>query len=173
MKSIVTIMLIFLGFLSFSATAGALYVDVSLVRTTMKIEGEKLNPFLARYKLGYQLSNQLAIEAQFAKSAKEDDLNNLDVDVDEFNGYYVRYSGDSAYNGVTLYFIAGVSTTKLKWTRDGNSNSETFEDFSYGIGAEEHSEAIKNMVYTFEYMKYYDSNDLDVSGISLGIRYNF
>lgn len=139
----------------------------------MKIAGEKLNPFLARYKLGYQVSNQLAVEVQFANSAKEDDINNLDLDVDKFNGIYVRYAGESAYNGVTLYFIAGSSKTKLKWTRDGVSDSETFEDFSYGIGAEEHSNSIKNMLYTFEYIKYYDSNDLDLSGISLGVRYNF
>jgi len=173
MKYIANVILIVLGLMTFSASAGSLYTDVSLVRTTMKIEGEKLNPFLARYKLGYQITNQLAVEAQLANSAKEDDINNLDVDVDKFTGLYVRYSGDSDYNGVTMYFIAGSSTTKLKWTRNGISDSETFEDFSYGIGAEERSGSIQNMLYTFEYIKYYDSNDLDLSGISLGVRYNF
>jgi hypothetical protein len=120
----------------------------------------------------YQFARSFALEGQFGAAINDDKMGGVAVEVDKMTGVFVRIGGSNNYNGVRLYLLAGRTTTELKTDPVGSGETE-FEGSAWGIGAEEFSRSIKNMAYVFEYTRLYDDDDAEITGISLGVRYNF
>ena len=151
----------------------AYYTDVSLEYQNIGIAGITLNPYTARFKVGASVSHNFAIEATYAGAVNDDAVNNLKLEVDQQTSLHIRYQGASSYNGLTLYLLLGQSWTTIKTSGPNAVPEEDYKDLSWGIGAEDFSRSVKNLYYSFQYTRYYENDDLTISGISLGLRYNF
>ena len=153
-------------------SATSLYTDVGISRTEVKVASEKFHPLMWRLKLGYDITDTISVEGHFGTNAKDDSAENLKLEIDQFYALYARYTTKGNYNGIRMYFLLGQSKTKLKLT-NGDLKDDEFEDLTWGVGIQEASDKIRSLVYTLEYVNFYDDSDLTMSGISLGLRFNF
>ncbi|WP_455221737.1 hypothetical protein, partial [Kaarinaea lacus] len=55
--------------------AAAYYSDVSVEYLNVKVDDNKLHPWNARLKLGARFSRELALEAHYATSIQDDEIN--------------------------------------------------------------------------------------------------
>lgn len=154
------------------AFAGNLYSNYTIAQTTINSGGSEVKPYIGTIKLGYQFAKSFALEGQYGSGVSDDKTNGTTVEVDKLTAVYLRIGGNSSYNGVRLYLLAGKSKTELK-TQPQSSGDTEFEGTAWGIGAEEFSQRVKNMAYVFEYIRLYDDSDAEITGLSLGLRYNF
>ena len=151
----------------------AFYTDLSVEYQNVKIEGQKLNPLTARIKLGVPYSRELGVEASYAGSIRDDEVNGLKLESEETMGLYARYNSPDAYGGMTIYLIAGYAWTTIKTSGLYAIPEQDFESFSWGAGIEERSKGARSMRYTFQFTRYYDNDGLTIDGFSLGLRYDF
>lgn len=149
------------------------YAHFTATQVELKSDIAKAKPYVAAVKLGYRFSETLSLEAQFGTSASDDDFNGGKVEVDKLAAVFLRMGGQSSYNGVRLYLLLGASKTEVKYSDVAVEGEGTLEGMAWGIGAEEFSKSVKNLGYLLEYIQYSDEDDTKVTGISLGLRYNF
>jgi len=151
----------------------AFYTDVSVEYQNVKVEGTKLNPLTARIKLGAPFSREVGVEASYATSIREDEVNGLKLESEEIMGLYARYNSPDAYAGMTVFLVAGYAWTTIKTSGLYAIPEQDFEGFSWGAGIEERAKGARSMRYTFQYTRYYDNDGLSIDGLSLGLRYDF
>lgn len=151
----------------------AFYSDLSVEYLNVEVDGSKLHPWNGRLKLGKPFSQELALEAHYASSFENDEINGLNLEVNENIGVYARYQSPDAYSGMVIYLLAGYAWTTIETSGAYAIPDQEFESFSWGIGVEDRSQALRNMGYSFQYTRYYDNDGLKVEGFSLGIRYDF
>jgi hypothetical protein len=152
--------------------AGNLYSNFMISQVKIDRKGAEVKPMTGSLKIGYQFAKSFALEGYYGTGISDDSVNGTTVEVDKETAVFLRIGGNSSYNGVRLYLLAGQTKTELK-TDPANSGDTEFKGGAWGIGAEEFSRKIKNMAYVFEYIRYYSGSDADITGISLGLRYNF
>lgn len=155
------------------ATAFTLYADLDYMYHDIDVGGTELNPSSVSLKLGVPVTKNVAVEVVYASGIEDDKVNALTLEVNEIVGAYFRFHSTMYGRGTHVYLLAGQAYTTITTTINNVENEEDFEDFSWAIGAEEESRAIKKFYYTFEYNRYYDDDSLNVTGISLGIKYEF
>lgn len=153
--------------------AQSFYSDVTLTQLTMELGDEKVKPYVGTVRLGYQLARGLALEGHYGTGANSEDFGAGKIEVDNVTGLFVRLGGQSSYNGVRLYLLAGRTKVKIKYKDVAVAGEDTFDGNAWGIGAEEYSRSVKNMAYVLEYVHYNDAHDANISGITLGVRYDF
>ncbi|WP_455209526.1 outer membrane beta-barrel protein [Kaarinaea lacus] len=151
----------------------AYYTDLSVEYLNVDVDGKKLHPWNGKFKLGIPLSRELALEAHYATSIQDDDINGLKLEVSENKAVYARYQSSDSYSGMIIYLIAGYAWTTIETSGLYSIPEQDFESFSWGIGIEERSLTVRNMGYSFQYSRYYDNDGLTVEGFSLGVRYDF
>ena len=151
----------------------AFYTDLSVEYQNMEIEGQKLNPLTARIKLGAPFSRELGVEASYATSIRDDEINGLKLESEETMGLYARYNSPDAFGGMTVFLLAGYAWTTIKTSGLYAIPEQDFESFSWGAGVEERSRGARNLRYTFQFTRYYDNDGLTIDGFSLGLRYDF
>ena len=151
----------------------AYYTDVSVEYQNMDIEGQTLNPLTARIKLGMPFSREVGIEASYAGSIRDDEVNGLKLESEEIMGVYGRYNSPDAFGGMTVFLLAGYAWTTIKTSGLYAIPEQKFESFSWGAGIEERSRGARSLKYTFQFTRYYDNDGLTIDGYSLGLRYDF
>lgn len=165
--------LVFLSALAWfpAAHAGDYYaaVDASINRIT--IASTDFSPRLARIRAGYEFS-KYAVELQYAAGASEDAVNQLTVEVDQQIGAYFRVNY-GLNPKAKIYLSLGVAQTSINRTLSGVTESDDYQDLSYNIGIEDYYPWVRDLRIVLEYSEYYKDNDLEIKGLSLGIRYNF
>lgn len=149
------------------------YTDVSFVYHTVETAGKTLNPHGAKLKLGLPVTHNFAIEASYAASVNDDEVNALKLEIARQTSVHLRYQGASSENGMTVFLLLGQSWTTMKTSGANALPDQDYRDLSWGIGVEDFAQGIKNLYYSFQYTRDYDDDKLTVSGISLGLRYTF
>ena len=168
-----TLLLFFFYIYATPVFAFSMYADASYMYHSIDTGGVELNPYTAKLKFGVPITKTMSIEAVYASAAGGDKVNGLEVEIDEILAAYVRFYSSMKGGGTHISLFVGQANTTLVTSGSGSVGSEDFQDLSWGIGAEEESKAIKNLFYILEYPRYYDDDDLTVSGTSLGVKYNF
>jgi hypothetical protein len=153
--------------------AAAYYSGVAVEYLNVNVDGSKFHPWNAMLKLGSRFSQDLAVEAHYATSIQDDDINGLNLDVKENIGVYGRYQSADSFSGMVVYFLAGYAWTTIETAGTYAIPDQDYESFSWGIGIEDRSQAARRMAYTFQYTSYYNNDGLQVDGFSLGARYDF
>ena len=122
-------------------------------------------------RLGSHLNENFSGEVRVALGVGDDTISNgftdVDVELNSLIGGYLRV-GAPIGNNFHPYAIVGFTRTELEFSADGfgsDSGSET--DISYGLGVD--LDLDRNISLNVEYMNYYDDDDFEVSGFSIGI----
>ncbi|KGD63671.1 hypothetical protein Y5S_03094 [Alcanivorax nanhaiticus] len=138
---------------------------------TLKIDAATLNA-------GLELTEFFAIEARGGVGLDEDSQGIADFELDHLYGGYLKL-GLPISETVRPYVIGGYTKAKGTVSVDGDiagvsysySDSENFEDESYGAGLD--MNITDTLGANLEYMRYIDTDEEEISGISVGLRSAF
>ena len=148
-----------------------IYTDIDVMYNQVKVNNGKFNPWSGKIKLGYNITKNWAVEGQYGTSFKDDTDQGVTLELKQVMGAYVRWGSDM-HNNVRLYILLGQGRSVVEYT-GSEKHEDTLDGFSWAIGAEERSSTFKTMSYTVEYTSYYHKSGQDVSGLSLGLRFDF
>ena len=122
-------------------------------------------------RLGTMINENIGGEVRVSLGIGDDsvDAYGLDVDV-ELNsliGGYLR-AGVPVAEGFYPYAVLGFTRSELEISnRYLGSESDSETDISYGFGVDMSLD--RNLSLNVEYMNYYDKDDVEISGFSIGI----
>lgn len=119
---------------------------------------------------GYQLNDNLAIEARLGEGVNDDSIYGVKLELKEFYGAYFKVGMPTSI-GLYPYVIAGGTHGKLEASYHGYHDSASKTDLSYGAGADYHFDS--KWSAGVEYMKYLDTDGIDFTGVTLGVNYKF
>ena len=153
------------------ANAGEIYMGIDGTRDRIRIANADFRPVVSKLRLGYQFS-KYAFELHYGQGAKEGEENQLKVAVDQQAALYFRVNLNINMHA-KLYLMAGAAQTNINVTGPLGTGPDQYSDFSYALGIEDYFPGVKAMRLLLEYAVLYEDKDLDISGLSLGVRYNF
>lgn len=138
---------------------------------TLKIDAATVNA-------GFEFSDFIALEARGGVGLDEDSQGIADFELDHLYGGYLKL-GAPISDTVRPYVIGGYTKAKGTVSADGEvagvtysfSDSENFEDESYGAGLD--LNITDTLGANLEYMRYIDTDEEEISGISVGLRSAF
>ncbi|WP_101757998.1 porin family protein [Oceanicoccus sp. KOV_DT_Chl] len=125
-------------------------------------------------KYGRRINNTFSVEGRLGYGVSDGSVEVLGVDVDieldKFAGIYTtaRLTTDSAFKP---YAIIGATYVESSASVVGVTIEGDETGLSYGAGVELHIH--QDAVINLEYMSYLDKGDIEISGISLGINFQF
>ena len=159
--------------LSYSSGAGAgAYIALAPSLTKIKTPSASTRPSLADFRLGYDIPNH-QLELAIMTSTKDDQLNQLAIDIPSVTSVFYRYLPDSK-SDVKFHLILGASQIDVDSSYpDIPDSTDQFDGFSYGFGMEEAFRSIPNLKMKFDWISLYDGDQISISTISLGLRYEF
>ena len=159
--------------LFYSSSAGA-GIFIALAPSLAKIDtpSASTRPVLADFRLGYEIPHH-QFELAIMTSIKDDQLNQLTVDIPSVKSVFYRYI-ESPNSDVKFYLILGASQIEVESSYPTFPDStDHFDGFSYGIGLEESFHSIPGLKLKFDWISLYDGDQININATSLGIRYEF
>jgi len=173
MKLLGKLLLFIFAIMAVGQASAQVYTNVTATQVTLDSDAGKTKPLAAMVKVGYPLAQGLAVELQYGTNASDDSLAGGKVEIDKMTALLLRLGGETTYNGVRMYLLLGTSKTEVKYSGVTTPGATELQGTTWGIGLEEYSQSVKNMAYVLEYVRYADDKDTKVTGIGLGVRYNF
>lgn len=151
---------------------GQLYAGALVSQFTLDVDGasERPRPLGVVGRLGYFLTDQIALEARAGTGFEKDRVGGVNTELDRLYGGYLLGLlplGESS----ALYWVAGYSDAKVAFSGGGVSEKASQDGFSYGAGFDFF--ASDGIGLSAEYIRYLDKDDYDLYAISLGMRYSF
>lgn len=151
------------------------YVEVGYSRLSLKSDfGVKSSPSVIDTTLGYRINPNVAVEATLGVGAGKDELSyngvgtGYQVKAGVNLGVFVR-PGVELTDGVELFGRLGWQRTRATVSLGGESESESYNDFAYGLGVN------VNLTKT-SYLQASWTNRLSKDGLTvkgLGIAYGY
>ncbi|MES0327886.1 MAG: hypothetical protein ABUK13_06825 [Gammaproteobacteria bacterium] len=159
--------------LFFSSSAGAgIFIALAPSLTKIDTPSASTRPLLADFRLGYEIPHH-QFELAIMSSIKDDQLNQLTVDIPTVTSVFYRYFANSN-SGIKFHLILGVSQIEVESSYPTFPDStDHFDGFSYGIGLEESFHSIPGLKLKFDWISLYDGDQININATSLGIRYEF
>lgn len=148
------------------------YVGGSALFVDAKAEGSEDASLMAiGGRLGTQLNENFSGEVRVALGVGDDTVRygiaEYDVELNSMIGGYLRVGAPIGAN-FHPYAIVGFTRTELEYSQNFlGDGSESDTDLSYGLGVD--LDLDRNLSLNVEYMNYYDDDDIEVSGFSIGI----
>jgi len=146
----------------------SLYIEANLAETKVKTPGGEYKFSMSGFKLGYYLSHKVAVELQYMKGLGEDGI----AEITNVTSLYLRIGTDARKN-FRSYILLGQSNVSLNFTSGTSSITESLEDFSWVIGAEERLRRWPLFFLNAEFVRHYDHDGGTINSASLGLRYEF
>lgn len=148
------------------AEVGDTYTGFQFGNSDVSFNGESdIDLDLALLQFGVWVSDDIALEVRTARSSNEDTIQGIDYEIESIYGMYGLYHFHFS-EVASLYAAAGLSRATLKGSVPGNSEQQDESSISYGIGA-------KFSVFSIEFMRYMEIDEMEVDVVSVGIQYTF
>jgi hypothetical protein len=164
--------LLLLSLFSSSQASAEIFMAISPALIKIDAPTGSTRPVLIDYRLGYATPEHL-FELAIMSSIKEDNLNQLTVDVPSVLSVFYRYS---AYpkDRLKVHLILGASQIEVESTYPGvTDNQDSFDGVSFGLGFEEGFKTIPDLKVKFDWIQLYRGDQLNINLMSLGLRYDF
>lgn len=148
------------------------YVEADVSRTTVDVMASQFHPILPRIKVGLAIYDGILLEAQYSGSG-DDTVGNTNIGIDEITAAYLRLDTPVRSN-MRMYVLLGSAETKLNVRGSGGATAGTdaYKDFSWGIGIEDRVWSRHNLL-TLEYTEYYNHDEVVISAVSLGFKFEY
>jgi opacity protein-like surface antigen len=153
--------------------ASDFYTNIAVEMAMIDDAGSESKPFVGVLKLGYEFADNFALEIKYGVGIDGDEIDNQTIEVDSLGAAFLRIGSGSAYSNVRLYLLAGYSQTELSVDGASPADSDKFDGFAWGVGAEEFLQSVPKLAFVAEYYSYYNRSDVSINAASLGFRYKF
>ena len=161
--------------LSFSVNslADTAYIGADYVLADIDIYNENAKPSMTAIRLGVS-NNNIAFEAQYLLSTSTDNIYRMEFDLEESKGLYMVFQSEDMQGfhfDVSLgYAINELTVTGPTETYNG---TDEYKGFSWGASIQQKIPYMDNMKIRLGYQSYFKNSDLDITGIALGLTYQF
>lgn len=118
------------------------------------------------YKLGFQASQNLAVEARLGTGLFDDSMGGWTYEIDNYAGVYAKLLMPLNHQ-FSVYGIGGYSHAEGKVHQRHYMDSWSESDFSVGLGLDMH--LARNVSASFEWLNLVDDVDL----LSFGVSFSF
>ncbi len=143
----------------------ALFVDVDFDDVNQKAS---LTGVTGR--LGSMVNDNIGGEVRVSLGVGDDSIFSgileTDVELNSMIGGYFRAGGPVGQNFFP-YAVVGFTRAELEYSSNWNRDDDSNTDVSFGFGADVSLD--RNLSLNVEYMNYYDKDDVEISGFSIGI----
>jgi len=158
---------------SFNCLADSPYIGVDYILTDIDIAGENAKPSMTALRAGVS-NNNIAFEAQYLIANNTDDIYSMVFDLEESKALYVVLQSDTI-EGFRLDVSLGYAINDLTVTGPENTYNGTSEysGFSWGISIQQQIPYFEQAQVRLGYQSFYKDSDLDITGIALGVTYQF
>jgi len=148
------------------------YIETDVTRSSVKVASTEFNPLLPRLKLGFIITPQIMLEAHYAGNG-DDTVANTILAVENISAAYLRLDS-GIRSDIRMYVLLGSAETRIKTSNASGAvgNTDTYSDFSWGLGLEERVWS-KHTLLTLEYSEYYNHDDVIISAVSLGFKFEY
>ena len=155
-----------------AADSNWFYLEADATRATVTVAKTDFKPVLPRYKLGVFITQGFLLEAQYTGSG-DDTVDNSNVEIENISAAYLRLDS-GIRSSMRMYVLLGSAETKLnvKGSGGATAGTDTYKDFSWGIGIEDRTWS-KHTLLTLEYTEYFKSDDVIISAVSLGFKFEY
>jgi opacity protein-like surface antigen len=149
-----------------------IYVGGGLTDTTFEIDGVSgdASPTALFARIGYQINEYIAAEARLGGGLDSDKFHGIKTEIEDFYGAYAKV-GVPTTVGLYPYALVGLTHGELKASYGGYSDKQDDSDVSFGIGVDYWFDS--NFSIGVEYMKYLETSDYKITGLSIGGNYKF
>ena len=153
--------------------------------TDAEFQGEQLefDPTALVWRAGHGVVDNFAVEGRLGFGLSDDSVTRpingnagtIEAEIDQFFGIYgVGYLPIN--DTFSVYGLAGITSGELTATGKVNGTTVAEEsdddtDFSYGVGAE--LGLTEDISGYAEWVSYFDEDDYDITGVTVGAKYSF
>ena len=167
MKSALKVAVIAVGLSTFAATTAQAHIGPYAGAMISRAEIDHTDLSTLGYKLGFQASPNLAVEARLGTGLSDDSINGWNYEIDNYVGAYAKLILPMNAQ-FSVYAIGGYARAEGKtYTRTSPVNAWTEHDFSAGLGLDMH--LAPNMSASMEWMNLVEDVDL----LSFGVSFSF
>ena len=124
-------------------------------------------------RAGYNLNDFISAEVRGGFGVGQEDSvagSGVDFELEDFYSALVVVKAPS-HTSVTPYLVAGFTRAEFKASSNWGNDTETENDFTYGIGAD--VELTETIALNAEWISYISKGDVEFSGPSLGVSMAF
>jgi len=148
------------------------YVEPQVSSDKLKVNSGKFNLVASGFKAGFYMIPKLSFEVLIAKGSREDQINDLTVQLKSRSSYFVRWGSDY-HRPIRAYLSLGQTNLQVKYTGPLSETTDKLSDLAWAVGAEERIRAIPGSFFNLEYVRHFSNIDQIYSSISMGLRYEF
>jgi opacity protein-like surface antigen len=147
------------------------YVGGSFVRSDFEVSGESLDLNVLDLRLGVDMVKWLHIEGRVGFGLNDKSIGGIEVSINRLLGIYGVFS----YPNRSLfrpYLVAGFTYAEVELLIPGIARGDDSEtDVSFGAGID--VQVSDGLDVFLEYMQYIDQDPIEISGIALGLKFDF
>ena len=171
MKGIVVLLTIFVlggsSIANATASEGAdSYIGFQFGNSDVSVDGaSELDLDLALFQLGVWINDEISLEVRTGSGSNDETVQGVDFEIEALYGLYGLYHVHFS-DLASVYGAVGLSRLTLKASGAGGSVQEDENGLSYGVGA-------KLSVFSIEFMRYLDTNEVEADVVSVGLQYTF
>ncbi|GAA0810887.1 hypothetical protein GCM10009111_02560 [Colwellia asteriadis] len=149
------------------------YIGIDYMLTDIDVGGENIQPAIMGLRAGVS-NNNIAFEAQYLLSSKTDNSNRIKFDLEESKALYVVLQSDTM-QGFRFDVSLGYAMNDLAVTGPAETynGTEEYSGFSWGVSLIQQLPYIENAQVRLGYQSLYKDSDLEITGIALGLTYQF
>ncbi|MCJ8318440.1 MAG: hypothetical protein MJK12_02330 [Colwellia sp.] len=168
-----TFLTLFLSILSYHCQADSTYFGIDYVLTNIEVADEIAKPNASVIRAGVS-NNNMAFEIQYLLTNDTDNIYRMEFDIERSVGLYFVMQSDIE-NGFGLDISLGYAMTDM--TVSGPEETYNGEDhyngFSWGVAIHQQIPYLKQTNIRLAYQSLYKKSGIEITGIYLGLTYEF
>lgn len=152
------------------------------VYTQIKASGEEFSPPLFQLKADIEFTggnmDGIGLQGMIAVPMSDDEANGMTLEVTQQSGIYVTLTNpDTQPEDLKVSILLGYASTEIETLLPSlgaeAKHQDTYSDFSWGFSLQDQIVDGKPFYWTLDFLRYYQSDDLRVDGLGLGVTYAF
>ena len=170
MKNLIPLLILTFSFQSLADTP---YLGVDYMLSEVEIGNEAAKPAATFLRAGVS-KNNMAFEAQYLVSNKDDNVYNVNFDIDKSIGlYFVMQS--NLHSGFGLDVSVGYAMTEMKVTSTSENlpTDYDYDGFAWGIAIHQQIPYLEKTHVRLAYQSLFNGDDVKIDGVTLGFTYQF
>ncbi|MBU1308076.1 MAG: hypothetical protein KKE30_00920 [Gammaproteobacteria bacterium] len=158
---------------SFPCFSDTYYAGIDYTMTGIELSGEKAKPDATAIRLGAS-NNNMALEVQYLTSNETDNIYNMKFDLEQSVGlYFVMQSGITDGYGLNISLGYAMNEMAVSGPSNTYNGKDQYDGFSWRIALLQQIPYLERTQVRLAYQSLYKDSDIEITGISLGITYQF
>lgn len=163
----------FLLISSFQCFSDTYYAGIDYTTASIELSGEKAKPDTTAIRLGAS-NNNMALEVQYITSNETDNIYNITFDFEQSVGlYFVMQSDVIDGYGINVSLGYAMNEVTVSGPSDTYNGNDHYDGFSWRVAVYQQIPYLEQLQVRLAYQSLYKDSDIEITGISLGITYQF